>query len=175
MRYLLSCLFLCVGIILFSSFESPDPKDLFEFEELQLDTIPSDTSILSPTKESEERIFKVVEEMPRFPGCEGIETIKEKRKCSEKKMLTYIYSNLVYPKNARLNKIEGMVIIKFIVDKQGHITNSEIAMDIGEGCGEAALNVVNSMNEMNEKWIPGKMRGEPVAVQYSLPVRFKLR
>ncbi|MBC7885699.1 MAG: energy transducer TonB [Saprospiraceae bacterium] len=127
-----------------------------------------------PPKPVEDEIFKVVEQMPRFPGCEDKGTDKEKEDCAKGKMLEYIYKNLKYPAIARENGVEGQVVLQFVVDKDGSITDTKIVRDIGAGCGSAAELVVNGMNNMGKKWTPGKQRGRPVRVLYTLPVKFKL-
>jgi len=127
-----------------------------------------------PPAPHEEEIFKVVEQMPRFPGCEDKGTEKEKEDCAKTKMLEYIYKNLKYPAIARENGVEGQVVLQFVVDKDGSITDTKIVRDIGAGCGSAAESVVNGMNNMGQKWVPGKQRGRPVRVLYTLPVKFKL-
>lgn len=114
--------------------------------------------------------FKVVEEMPRFPGCEHIEKEKERKKCSEKALLRFIYENITYPIFARENGIKGSVVVQFVVERDGLVTNAKIVQDIGGGCGEATLQVVNMM----PKWIPGKQNGKPVKVHFNLPVKFQL-
>lgn len=123
-----------------------------------------------PPKEVEDEIFKVVEDQPTFPGCEDISNKEEKKKCADEKMLQFIYSNIKYPAIARENGVEGMVVVKFVVEKDGSITAAEVVRDIGAGCGAEALRVVNTM----PKWNPGKQRGRPVRVQFNLPVKFKL-
>ncbi|MEZ4910536.1 MAG: energy transducer TonB [Saprospiraceae bacterium] len=127
-----------------------------------------------PKKQEEEEIFKVVEQMPRFPGCEDKGTDKEKDDCAKGKMLEYIYKNLKYPAIARENGVEGQVVIQFVVDRQGKISEAKIVRDIGAGCGAAAESVVLGMNDLPQKWTPGKQRGRPVKVLYTLPVKFKL-
>lgn len=127
-----------------------------------------------PKEEEAEEIFKVVEDMPRFPGCEDIENKKERRACANRKMLTFIYEHINYPGLARDNNIEGTVVISFVVDKDGRINDAEVVRDIGGGCGAEALRVVNMMNDMPERWIPGMQRGRPVKVLFNLPVKFKL-
>jgi len=120
-------------------------------------------------------IFKVVEDMPRFPGCETEDIAKEeKQKCANNKMLQHLYSNLKYPQSAREKGVEGKVIVQFVVLETGRISDIQIINDLGEGCGDAVVKVVESMNDMEEAWIPGKQGGETVKVQYTLPVKFKL-
>ncbi len=128
-----------------------------------------------PPKEDVEEIFKVVEEMPRFPGCEDMTaSVEEKRMCSNKKMLEFIYENIRYPAVARDNGIEGTVVVSFVVDREGNIQDAQVVRDIGGGCGAEALRVVNMMNGLPQRWIPGKQRGRPVKVLFNLPVKFKL-
>lgn len=111
-----------------------------------------------------------VDEMPRYPGCEEI-SLKEKRnKCAQTKLLTFIYSNIKYPAEARKAGIEGRVIVKYTVLKDGSIGNTKILRDIGGGCGEAALKVIQTLPKM----IPGQKDGKAVAVEMTLPVSFKL-
>jgi len=116
-------------------------------------------------------IFKVVEEMPRFPGCEDMKaSSKEIENCSKQKMLEHIYSNLKYPASARDQNVEGMVVVQFVVEKDGSITGSKILRDIGAGCGTESQRVVDAM----PTWRPGLQGGKAVRVQYILPVKFKL-
>ncbi len=122
-----------------------------------------------PTKAKTD-VFKVVENMPRFPGCEE-ETDEQTRKdCALNKMLKFVYGNIAYPEIAKNNGVEGTVVIKFVVNEKGEIINPELVRDIGASCGTEALRVVNMM----PNWIPGSQLGEKVAVQYHLPVKFQL-
>jgi len=124
----------------------------------------------------EEKIYKVVEEMPRFPGCEvGIMTSEERYKCAEKSMLNFIYSTIAYPDSARAHGTEGRVILQFVVTKNGRVSDTKILKDIGDGCGEEALRALNMMQEKNVIWRPGMKDGQPVSVQYTLPVKFKIK
>lgn len=122
----------------------------------------------------ESEIFKVVEVMPRFPGCEEVEDKMERKSCSQKKMLEFIYENVKYPEAARAKSTEGTVIVRFIIDTNGMIQEPSLIRNIGDGCGEEAMRVVGLMNEMPEKWIPGLQRGKPVDVYFNLPIKFRL-
>lgn len=106
----------------------------------------------------EAEIFAVVEEMPSFPGGDA-------------KLLEFLYQEIRYPSIALESRIQGLVVVQFIIDEQGRIINPAITRGIGGGCDEEALRVVQSM----PKWKPGKQRGRPVKVRYNLPVRFQLR
>ena len=112
----------------------------------------------------------IAEVMPRFPGCEDLGLDREERKaCAEKKLLEYIYSHIEYPRLALENDISGMVVVQFVVEKDGSITGAEVMREIGGGCGREVLRVVDSM----PKWIPGSQQGRKVRVMFRLPVRFE--
>lgn len=129
-----------------------------------------------PPAPVEDEVFVRAEQMPRFPGCEDMSgTNEEKAKCAEKKMLEYIYKNLKYPAIARENGVSGQVVLKFVVDKNGEIGKVEVLRDPGAGLGTAASDVVMAMNKLGQKWTPGKQRGRPVSVWYTLPVKFSLQ
>ncbi len=124
----------------------------------------------------EEKIFKVVEDIPRFPGCEGQGlSKKELYKCAEQEMLKFIYSNIKYPQKARDEKTEGRVILRFLIERNFRIGKVEILKDIGNGCGEEAKRVILLMNEMKQPWIPGRSRGKPAKVWFTVPITFKLQ
>lgn len=129
-----------------------------------------------PPEPEVEEIFQVVEQMPRFPGCEDMSgTNEEKKACADQKMLEFIYRNIRYPAIARENGIEGQVVVTFVVDTDGRIQDPKVVRDIGGGCGAEALRVIKMMNDMPERWTPGRQRGRAVNVQFNLPVRFTLQ
>ncbi len=121
-----------------------------------------------------EEIFKLVEEMPHFPGCEDVADATERKQCADSKMLEFIYKNIRYPKEAWDANVEGSVVVSFIVEKDGSISDAKTLREIGGGCGAEAVRVVNLMQEQGIRWIPGKQRGRNVRVQFNLPIRFKL-
>lgn len=129
-------------------------------------------SVYSQEADMEKEVFKVVEEMPRFPGCEHLASAKEKEDCARKQMMNYIYNHLTYPMDAILKHTTGQVVIQFIIEKDSSIKNIEVTREIGNGCGQAAMKVVESMNFMAKKWRPGYHKGKPVRVSYTLPVKF---
>ncbi len=131
-------------------------------------------STKQPTIEKE--IFKVVEDMPRFPGCENMNLEKNGlENCASEKLETYIYDNLVYPEEAITNSIEGTVVTSFIVDTTGQLINIKIQKDIGAGCGQAAVTVIESMNAMPQQWRPGHQRGRRVDVLLKQEIHFNLK
>lgn len=118
-------------------------------------------------------LFRVVEEMPRFPGCEEL-PMAERNHCAQQKMLEYIYTNIKYPATAREQQKEGMSVVRFVVEQDGSLSNIEVLRDPGAGLGAEALRIVTLMNEQNLRWVPGRQAGERVRVQFNLPIKFKL-
>jgi len=114
-------------------------------------------------------ICKDADEMPRFPGCEE-KAIEERKECAQNKMLQFIFSNIKYPEEAQKKGVEGTVVSKFIIGVDGKIRDAEIVRKIGSGCDEAVLEIIAQMPD----WIPGKKDGKNVAVEFHLPVKFKL-
>ena len=124
---------------------------------------------------AQDEVFMIVEESPRFPGCEQSDlSTAEKEQCAQTKFLEFIYNNLKYPESARKNNVEGQVVVQFVVDKDGSLQDINIVRDIGEGCGEEVIKVIELMNDLNLRWRPGYQRGQAVKVKYTLPVKFKL-
>ena len=106
----------------------------------------------------EQEIFKIVEEMPSFPG-------------GEQKLMKYVGDNVKYPQIARETGIQGRVFVNFVVEPDGSVSNVSVLRGIGGGCDEEAMRVVKNM----PKWKPGKQRGKAVRVQYMLPINFTLK
>ncbi len=130
-----------------------------------------------PRKEiPDTKTYDIVEEMPRFPGCEDIDLLRaEKESCAQSKLLEYVYSNVKYPSIARENNIQGLVVAKFVVAQDGSIQKIQIVKDIGGGCGNEVERVIESMNIMEKKWRPGRQQGRKVKVMFTLPVKFTLQ
>lgn len=125
-------------------------------------------------------IYKVVDEMPRFPGCEQLDTtLDAKIKCSQTNLLVFFNSNIVYPLEARQQNVEGTVVLSIVVEKDGFISSPVVLKDIGGGTGDEALRVALGMNEALKQakltWTPGKKGGKPVRTQVTVPIKFKLQ
>lgn len=133
----------------------------------------------SPPKEEKvlpETTWTVVEQMPRFPGCEEVAGDHQaKKQCADQKMLSFIYDNIRYPRQALEIGVEGIVVVSFVVDKQGKIQDIKLLRDPGAGLGKEAIRIIHMMNNLPEAWTPGKQRGRAVKVQYNLPVRFNIK
>jgi TonB family protein len=123
-----------------------------------------------PAAQGGEEVFKVAEEMPRFPGCEDETDASIREKCSQKKLLEFVYGNLTYPEEAKQAGISGTVIAQFVINNKGQVQSPKIVRSIGGGTDEAVLKVIRQMPD----WVPGKQRGKAVSVQFNLPIRFQL-
>ena len=101
--------------------------------------------------------YDVVETMPHFPGGQG-------------EFMKFMSTNVKYPKAASEAKKQGTVIVGFVVDREGNITEPKILRSIDEALDAEALRVISS----SPKWTPGTQNGKPVNVKYTVPVRFQL-
>lgn len=108
--------------------------------------------------EDDDDIFDVVEEMPVFPG-------------GQTGLMEFIAKNLRYPVKAQKEGIQGRVIARFIVEKDGSVSNLAVARRSASSELDAeAIRVLSTM----PKWTPGKQRGKEVRVKYTVPIAFKL-
>jgi len=111
-----------------------------------------------PKDETENKVFDVVEQMPSFPGGQGA-------------LMQYLSSNIKYPVVAEENGIQGRVIVQFVVEKDGSITDVRVMKSVDPSLDKEATRVVKSM----PKWIPGKQNGSAVRVKFTVPVTFRLQ
>ena len=111
------------------------------------------------TEEPQEKvIFQVVEEMPEFPGGMG-------------EAMKFLAKNIKYPVAAQQAKIEGRVIVQFVVERDGSISDVHAMRGVNPDLDAEAIRVVSLM----PKWNPGKQRGKAVAVKYTMPIMFRLQ
>lgn len=113
---------------------------------------------ISEPEQDPNAVLLFAEEIPEFPG-------------GEQERAKFISKNLVYPKKAIKNNIQGSVYAKFIVEKDGSLSNIEIVRSLGHGCDEEVVRVIKLM----PRWKPGKQNGEPVRIQMVLPIKFTLK
>ena len=106
----------------------------------------------------EEEIFVTAEEMPTFQGGDL------------SKFRNWVQSNVKYPQIALENGIQGNVVIKFVVEKDGKLSNIQVLQSPDKTLSDAAVQVL----QKSPKWKPGKQRNKPVRVTYTLPVSFKI-
>ncbi len=105
-----------------------------------------------------EEIFTAVEHMPQFPGGEG-------------ELLKYISTHIKYPTMAAENNIQGRVVVKFVVQKDGKVGEVVVLRGKDPDLDKEAVRVVKTL----PNFIPGKMNGQAVSVWYTLPINFKLQ
>lgn len=106
----------------------------------------------------ETKIFTVVEQMPMYPGGDGA-------------LMGYLRDNIHYPTVAAENGVQGRVVVGFVVERDGSITDVNILRGVDPSLDREAMRVVKSM----PKWTPGKQNGSAVRVKYQVPVSFRLQ
>lgn len=104
-----------------------------------------------------EKPFDVVEQMPEFPG-------------GQEALMQFLRQEVKYPKEAEEKGLQGRVVVRYIIEKDGSISEVEIVKSVNEYLDAEAIRVVNAM----PKWKPGKQKGENVRVKYTLPISFRL-
>lgn len=107
--------------------------------------------------EVENKVFEVVEQMPSFPGGPSA-------------LMRYLSENIKYPVVAQENGVQGRVVVSFVVERDGSITDVKVARSVDPSLDREAMRVVRSMPH----WIPGKQNGSAVRVKYNVPVSFRL-
>ena len=111
-----------------------------------------------PPKEEETKVFDVVEVMPTFPGGQGA-------------LFEWLSKNIKYPVVAEENGVQGRVIVTFVVERNGSITDVQVAKSVDPSLDKEAVRVVKAMPH----WIPGKQNGSAVRVKFTVPVTFRLQ
>ena len=117
-----------------------------------------DEIIVEKKEPVKEEVFVAVEQMPQFPGGDA-------------ELMKFLSKNIKYPTIAQENGTQGRVIIQFVVERDGSITDVRVARGVDPYLDKEAVRVVKSM----PKWIPGKQNGKAVRVKFTVPVMFRLQ
>ena len=120
-----------------------------------LSTMSAQKTVVS---KKNQKVFDVVEQMPEFPG--GMEAL-----------FKYMAENMKYPEDAKKQQVEGRVLVQFIVETDGSVSNTEVLMRVFPSLDAEAVRVISGM----PKWIPGKQNGKVVRVKYTIPVSFRFK
>lgn len=116
------------------------------------------TEEIESSTDEPEQIFMIVETMPEFPG-------------GQLALMQFIAQNVKYPAEAREGNIQGIVYLRFIIKKDGSVDNVSVARSVHPLLDDAAISVIKQL----PKWKPGIIRGENVAVWYTIPIKFALK
>ena len=111
-----------------------------------------------PKHEEESKVFDIVEQMPSFPGGPAA-------------LMKFLSENIKYPVVAQENGVQGRVVVAFVVERDGSITDVHIARGVDPSLDKEAVRVVKSMPQ----WTPGKQNGSAVRVKFNVPVAFRLQ
>ena len=105
-----------------------------------------------------QQVFDVVEKMPEYPGGQAA-------------LFEYLSKNVKYPEDAAKKKIEGRVLVTFVVNTDGSITDIEVFKKAFPSLDAEAVRVISGM----PKWTPGEQKGQKVRVKYTVPISFRLK
>jgi len=150
-------------------------EDEEEVEETVIESTETDEEeIVEIVEVEEEEVdidvpFAVIEDVPIFPGCERVKK-SERRNCFQERMNKHIRKNFRYPEIAQEMGIQGRVYVNFIISKDGSITNIRMRGPDKNLEGEAQR-IISKLPKMT----PGKQRGRPVRVPFSIPITFRLQ
>lgn len=111
-----------------------------------------------PKHVEDNKIFEVVEQNPTFPGGTAA-------------LMSWLSQNIKYPVIAAENGVKGRVIVQFVVEKDGSITDVVVAKSVDPSLDKEAARVIKNMPH----WIPGRQNGSPVRVRFTVPVTFTLQ
>ena len=114
--------------------------------------------IVEEPRRPSNHVFDVVEEMPQYPGGNAA-------------LMEFLGNNIKYPVVAEENGIQGRVVVTFVIERDGSVTDVKVEKSVDPSLDKEAIRVVKSM----PRWIPGKQDGSPVRVKYTMPVTFKLQ
>ncbi|MFR9166654.1 MAG: energy transducer TonB [Dysgonomonas sp.] len=134
-----------------------DVKGEAEPEAVDIAVLSDNSPVIVEERYSFENPFATVEQMPRYVG-------------GESEMFKFIGENMQYPAKAQEYRIQGRVVLRFVVDKDGSISDVQILRSLDPECDKEAVRVVKAM----PKWKPGKQNGREVPVYFTLPIMFKL-
>ena len=150
-------------------------EDEEEVEETVIESTETDEDEIVEIVEVEEEYddvdvpFAVIEDVPIFPGCEKVSK-SERRNCFQEKMNKHIRKNFRYPEIAQEMGIQGRVYVNFIIAKDGQITNIRMRGP-DKNLEKEAKRIIAKLPNMT----PGKQRGRPVRVHFSIPITFRLQ
>lgn len=149
-------------------------QDIIYFDNVNYTAKTENKILLNPIDENEKSEVKTTNLTEVYNDTEALDRAEEMPTFSNgvKGLNKYLKENLKYPKEAQKKKLEGNVIVKFIVDKDGSIKNSVVLKDgVGGNSAVEALRLINKM----PKWWPGKQNGKAVKVYYTLSIPFSLK
>ncbi len=107
--------------------------------------------------QTNQKVFDTVDQMPEYPG--GMQA-----------MIEFLQANMKYPEDAAKQKVEGRVMVQFVVETDGSISDVHVAKQVFPSLDAEAIRVVQAM----PKWTPGKEKGKVVRVKYNLPIVFRM-
>lgn len=135
--------------------------------------VEGDVEVISSEEEEiEEPIpFAIVESVPVFPGCEDLVGNDKIKACFQQKLLEFVGKNYIYSEAARELKLSGRIIVQFVVEKNGSVSNIQILRGVDPWLDEEAVRVLQSLPRIQ----PARQRGQPVRISFVVPINIQLR
>lgn len=115
-------------------------------------------------------LIQSVDQMPSWVQCSSEDEKYARYKCSEAKLYTFLSENIIYPPSARKQKLQGMVVVSFVIENDGSTSSFKIIKDIGGVCGDEVIRILKKLPKLT----PAIKNGVPVRIEYVLPVNFTL-
>jgi len=128
-------------------------------------------SIQLSAQSTDDAILVDVDVKPTWISCEDETNAQLRQDCFEKNLALFFNDFIIYPEKARKKKIEGQVIVQFVVEPDGSVSNIQVIRDIGDGCGDEVVRAIQHL----PKLAPGSNQGSPARVLYKAPFNFKLK
>ncbi|MBQ8714634.1 MAG: TonB family protein [Prevotella sp.] len=120
-------------------------------------SVQAQKTVVSNEASAKEKVYDVVEQMPEYPG-------------GMSELMKFIGDTMKYPEDAEKQQKEGLVIVRFVVEKDGSVNDVEVVKDAWPSLDAEAIRVVKLL----PKWTPGKQNGKVVRVKYTIPLRFAI-
>ncbi|MBP3776847.1 MAG: TonB family protein [Prevotella sp.] len=120
-------------------------------------SVQAQKTVVSNEASAKEKVYDVVEQMPEYPG-------------GMSELMKFIGDTMKYPEDAEKQQKEGLVIVRFVVEKDGSVNDVEVVKDAWPSLDAEAIRVVKAL----PKWTPGKQNGKVVRVKYTIPLRFAI-
>ena len=120
-------------------------------------SVQAQKTVVSNEASAKEKVYDVVEQMPEYPG-------------GMSELMKFIGETMKYPEDAEKQQKEGLVLVRFVVEKDGSVNDVEVVKDAWPSLDAEAIRVVKLL----PKWTPGKQNGKVVRVKYTIPFRFAI-
>jgi protein TonB len=137
------------------------------------DTIAPKVDSVQDAEGKSALLISSVEELPIYPGCEAAVAASREEgfECFNRMIMALVSRNVAYPQKARQLNIQGKVFVRFFIEKDGYVSNVEVARSADPELDAEAARVIRILPRME----PAKVNGKPVRITYTIPINFRLK